>query len=142
MAYLHCHACGWSQDDFWNWRYNPLTKLWDCAKWLIRPRWMELDGWLIDDLVKYTGVAIYRRRAAFTPQRYNKDVAWSLKPVSAYEQSSKGATGVFSWQWLWLEVVKEWKLFVQQRWWTYASWKKARKRATCPKCKQKKFDID
>ena len=35
MAYLHCHACGWEQDDFWEWKwwdgwqrpfgYNPLS---------------------------------------------------------------------------------------------------------------------
>ncbi len=24
MAYLHCHACTWSQDDFWNENYNPI----------------------------------------------------------------------------------------------------------------------
>ncbi len=26
MAFLHCHnkKCGWSQDDFWSWGYNPL----------------------------------------------------------------------------------------------------------------------
>ena len=24
MAFLHCHSCGWEQDDFWDERYNPL----------------------------------------------------------------------------------------------------------------------
>ena len=24
MAFLHCHTCGWSQDDFWTSNYNPL----------------------------------------------------------------------------------------------------------------------
>ena len=28
MAYLHCHNCNWSQDDFWSETYNPGT----CAK--------------------------------------------------------------------------------------------------------------
>ena len=27
MAYLHCHNCGWSQDDFWTENYNPITFL-------------------------------------------------------------------------------------------------------------------
>lgn len=27
MAYLHCHACGWSQDDFWDEKHNPLRAL-------------------------------------------------------------------------------------------------------------------
>jgi len=26
MAYLHCHSCGWSQDDFWRkGGYNPIS---------------------------------------------------------------------------------------------------------------------
>lgn len=25
MAYLHCHNCHWSQDDFWDKDYNPFT---------------------------------------------------------------------------------------------------------------------
>jgi hypothetical protein len=42
MAYLHCHTkgCRWSQDDFWDKRYNPLTKLWSDIRWLVRPRIM------------------------------------------------------------------------------------------------------
>ncbi|MFW5895531.1 MAG: hypothetical protein ACOCT9_02185 [archaeon] len=27
MAFLHCHNCGWSQDDFWDEDYNPLSNL-------------------------------------------------------------------------------------------------------------------
>lgn len=27
MAYLHCHNCYWSQDDFWSEKYNPITFL-------------------------------------------------------------------------------------------------------------------
>lgn len=27
MAYLHCHDCGWGQDDFWNEDYNPIRSL-------------------------------------------------------------------------------------------------------------------
>lgn len=25
MAFLHCHSCGWEQDDFWDEHYNPFT---------------------------------------------------------------------------------------------------------------------
>lgn len=32
MAYLHCHNCGWSQDDFWSEDYNPLNN--DVIRWL------------------------------------------------------------------------------------------------------------
>jgi hypothetical protein len=35
MAYLHCHACGWSQDDFWSGTgWNPEKSMdgqWDLA---------------------------------------------------------------------------------------------------------------
>lgn len=27
MSYLHCHNCHWSQDDFWDEWYNPITFL-------------------------------------------------------------------------------------------------------------------
>jgi hypothetical protein len=27
MGYLHCHKCGWSQDDFWDKRYNAIRFL-------------------------------------------------------------------------------------------------------------------
>ena len=27
MAYVHCHACKWGQDDFWSRSYNPLRCL-------------------------------------------------------------------------------------------------------------------
>ncbi len=25
--YLHCHACGWEQDDYWSKDYNPLRRI-------------------------------------------------------------------------------------------------------------------
>lgn len=27
MAFIHCHACGWSQDDFYDENYNPAKYL-------------------------------------------------------------------------------------------------------------------
>jgi hypothetical protein len=27
MAFLHCHNCSWSQDDFWDESYNPFAYL-------------------------------------------------------------------------------------------------------------------
>ncbi len=31
MAYLHCHGCGWSQDDFWHHGYSAVYS--DVWKW-------------------------------------------------------------------------------------------------------------
>lgn len=119
MAYLHCHSCDWSQDDFWSFSYNPFTKFWSDIKWLIRPRILTLDGWIVNDLTKYTGVNVHRFRS-----------------------TQKGPVKVFSWQWLWLEIVKEIKLTRDQRWWTWKSWKRDRATAKCPKCGKVDFDID
>lgn len=46
MAYLHCHtkACGWSQDDFWDRKYNPLTKLWTDIRFFGFPRIIKNEG--------------------------------------------------------------------------------------------------
>lgn len=33
MSYLHCHSCGWGQDDFWTENgYNPITWLYKNCK--------------------------------------------------------------------------------------------------------------
>ena len=119
MAYLHCHSCDWSQDDFWTRRYNPITKFWDMVKWLWRPRTLEIDDWLVADLEEYTKVSVWRFKGA-----------------------SRGQVRVFSWDWLWLEFVKNWRLFRAQKWWTWKAWKKARGNAVCPECGEKDFDID
>jgi hypothetical protein len=44
MAYLHCHACNWEQDDFWSKAYNPWTVLLDRFSSFIRPRFIEVEG--------------------------------------------------------------------------------------------------
>lgn len=133
MAYLHCHSCGWSQDDFWTffkvyrWRkswwkrfsfgYNPITKFIDDVKWLWKPKWIRMDKWLVDDLKVYTGVSVKTR-----------------------VRNSKFQ--VFSWSLLKLELVKEWKIFRNQKWWTYKSWLRNKDIAMCPKCGKRNFDID
>ena len=115
MAYLHCHSCDWSQDDFWSRRYNPLTKAWRDIKWLWMPRFITFDMWLINDLQKYTRVPLIK---------INRN-------------------HIFSWNWWLLEIVKEWKLFREQKWWTWESWEKENKdKAICPNCGKKDFDMD
>ena len=118
MAYLHCHACDWSQDDFWSIAYNPITKFWDDFKWLWRPRILELDDWIVNDISALTWIPIKR----FGGQR--------------------GQLRVFSWNWLLIELAKEWYLFRRQKWWTWKSWNRKRDNAVCPKCGQRAFDID
>lgn len=117
MAYLHCHSCDWSQDDFWTKTYNPLTKIWSDIEWLWKPRIMGMDIDIVDDLTRYTYVIVLRKK---------------------YRYGYK----IFSWNWLILEIVKDIKLAFKQKWWTWKSWKKNKATAKCPECNKQNFDID
>jgi len=105
MAYLHCHSCEWSQDDFYNKDYNPLTKIWGDVQWLWRPRILEID-------------------------------------VESYNPRT-----IFSWKLLVIEIVKDIRIALEMKWWTFHSWKKDWAQRTdkfpaCPKCGKQDFDID
>jgi hypothetical protein len=121
MAYLHCHTkdCGWSQDDFYDKWYNPITKILSDIKWLWKPRMIEFDCMFVEidsiRLQKYTGIKI-----KFVNNR------------------------CFSWKWLLLEIVKDIKIAYKMKWWTYKSYEKDRNtgKAKCPKCGRVNFDID
>lgn len=43
MSFVHCHQCGWGQDDFWSWGYNPLRCLWRRVKDYAWPRMCKFD---------------------------------------------------------------------------------------------------
>lgn len=55
MAYLHCHNCDFSQDDFWHEGYNPVTCFQDDLEDLLTgdldatmetdSSWLEEIGW-------------------------------------------------------------------------------------------------
>ena len=158
MAYIHCHSCDWSQDDFWTlrfkltwkkWRrsfwklgldigYNPISKFLDDLKWLWIPRWIELDEFIINDLVEYTGVNVKTRVITkIIDQSKTK-----IKQRGLPDTFEKKSTQVFSWSWLVLKTVKEWKNFMGMKWWTWKAWKRDKDIAVCPKCGAKNFDID
>jgi len=167
MAYLHCHTkgCNWSQDDFWElkfrvhyykWReswwkysfsigYNPISRMWNDIAWLWKPRWMSLDKWIIDDITEYTGVKVkvreVKKKREHDPKSKIVEVGPDGKPLhitNPYYTEYQ----VFSWQWLKVEWVKNWRSFRHMEWWTWKSWKKARDNAVCPKCGERNFDID
>lgn len=57
MAYLHCHSCDFSQDDFWSETYNPVKSFQDDLK---DPFFSDLDrvigmdsGWLENNGYEY-----------------------------------------------------------------------------------------
>lgn len=41
MAYLHCHSCGWSQDDFWTKGYNPLRFMFETWEEILLEKFNE-----------------------------------------------------------------------------------------------------
>ena len=160
MAYLHCHTkgCNWSQDDFWDltfrikwksWRkqwwklglsigYNPISRTGNDIAWLWKPRWIQLDDWIINDITEYTGVKIKVRTIKKTIDQTNAVIKNGNRP-DVYEVNENR---VFSWQWLLVELVKEWKNIKRMKWRTHKSWKKDRDTAVCPKCGISNFDID
>jgi hypothetical protein len=116
MAYLHCHACNWAQDDFWTFKlnfgktwlfgYNPISVLIDdIIYYLLKPRIIKWDIW-------------FAKENNF---KSNKIHSWNI----------------FLWN-----IKRNIRRFFKMRWWTWKSWKRARKTATCPKCGKKAFDID
>lgn len=158
MAFLHCHTegCGWSQDDFWQlfvrrrwakhwWQkirfgYSPITRTWNKLIWLIKPRWIGLDKWIIHDMQEYTGVRVEFRevRKKLNDKKFSRSSEKSKYPADIYYYECQ----VYSWAWLWLELVAEWKNIKRMKWWTWKSWKKTRDNAVCPKCGLRNFDID
>jgi len=120
MGFIHCHACGWSQDDFWTWPrwnkylkriqwgYNPLTRLVSAIKEYGWPRWISFDRWLVEEQ------------------------GWR----------ANGRGQVFSWSVLYSRIRSLWRDIVNMHWFTEKAWKRDR-RPICPKCKRAdSLDID
>ena len=108
MSYVHCGKCDWGQDDFWSWRYNPLVCLWK-DKYLLKPHSLEMDLYIVRDLEEYTGVK-----------------------VKTYQTKHRTILRVDSVSWFRLEVVKNYKIFRKQHWWTRKKWAKSNRK--CPIC--------
>ncbi|MCF8354330.1 MAG: hypothetical protein K9H48_07740 [Melioribacteraceae bacterium] len=47
MAFLHCHNCGWEQDDFWSENYHPLSCPMDWKDLLLYSK--DIDKQFADD---------------------------------------------------------------------------------------------
>ena len=94
-------------------------------------------------MIKYTGVKVKVREI----KKEMSEESALKSSRSAQNRNDLYSTTyyefqVFSWRWLWLELVAEWKNFRRMKWWTWEGWKKARDTAVCPKCGERNFDID
>ncbi len=157
MAFLHCDSCGWQQDDFWNlrlgfrwksykksWRklgfsigYNPISRMLGDVRWLWVPRWKVIDDWIINDITEHTVKVKVRKRKKVVDQTNFKVKIGNRPDIYTVTENQ-----VFSWEWLGVEFIKNWKSFRNMKWWTYKSWEKVRAEAVCPKCGDRNFDID
>ena len=116
MAYVHCHNCGWEQDDFWDSKYNPVKSLIRCLKENCKPRVVHFDAWALESMkVKYTPVLV---------------------------NGLHGQGEVHTWKLIKYHVGSVFfHRFQQQHWWTWESYEKDPNKQ-CPKCKHKPLDID
>lgn len=115
MAYVHCHQCGWSQDDFWDfswrkygywhgWRYNPFSCFLSYVDSYIKPRRITFDKWVA------------------------KESGW--KRIDPH-----------SWWLIWDRFKSMIKKFIKQKWWFEDSYYKDKKKK-CPCCGNDKLCVD
>jgi hypothetical protein len=114
MAYVHCHNCDWSQDDFWDFRfwrrhsYNPISYFlrrvigWKDGLW--RPRRTRHDHWYAVE------------------QKWKRD-------------------DPHSWYLVWWLLKRMCRSFKHQHWWTWTGYW-TDKRKVCPSCGSPKLDVD
>ena len=124
MAYLHCHNCGWSQDDFWDWK----IKWRELFHWKSRPFGYNPLSLILEDIAEY-----------YNFRFIEMDIGWMK------ENKYKG-NKIHSWKLLWKHgILIHLRRLFNQKWWTYKQFKKDSDKniAKCPKCKSKSnFDID
>lgn len=129
MAYLHCHTkdCGWSQDDFWEYKFT--WKAWKqffTFQWQKRPFGYNPFSILLED------IAIWGK-----PRRIKMDSQW-LK-----DNNCKGNT-VHSWFLLRKGFKRYRNVKKEMVYKTSNDWKEARDNGSpvCPKCGKANWDID
>jgi hypothetical protein len=119
MAYLHCHNCDWSQDDFWNWK-------WTYKFWKFRPFGYNPVSLIFDDISDY-----------WKPRRIGMD-SWWIEEIKIRHKNGE----VHSWVMLIWQIKRHIKRIFTMKVWTYKKWEKVRKTWVCPECKSNKWDID
>lgn len=123
MAYLHCHKCDFSQDDFWDFKPK-FKKKFPFIGFGYNP---------ISYIICYIG-------DYWKPRRVQCD-------IEEIEYCKWKRRDPFSWWILWWEIKRIAKGFKRQKYWTYNSWQKAIKKNSgkwpnCPKCGTNNLDID
>ena len=118
MAYLHCHSCDWSQDDFWDWK-------WRWRIWKLRSLGYTPLALILEDIREYA-----------KPRYIHYKISWFTNGHGF--QSFK----IHSWHMLILMIKHDFEQIITMKWWTWKSWQKHKMHATCPSCGARDFDID
>jgi hypothetical protein len=113
MAYLHCHNCNWSQDDFWHNGYNPAKNVKD----------------YYDEFMKDPNKKIYF------------DMDWVQEAKIKWGKDDKGyyvmAKDMFVW-----EMEREARTVKNMNVYTWEDWTKVNEDWKCPNCEKHNPDID
>jgi hypothetical protein len=142
MAYLHCHKCGWSQDDFWSETYSPLSRLIEdgLLSSLLSEKWLVVDAdWLRHSGILFKDVRVsrlVRQRDEYEPTLFGQPES-ALVECEQYEVEPRA--------YIVEELRRRAKNIEDMRWRTHAEWKKDYDsgKAKCPRCgSNKDFDID
>ena len=112
MAYLHCHNCDWSQDDFWSKEggYNPIDHLKHYREDILEDR-IHFDKYAIEEM-------------GLDPKEDEK--GWYING-QAYVANRLRATA---------ESIE--RMYAR----TYEEWKQTKDTFICPECGSKNLDID
>lgn len=123
MAYLHCHSCDWSQDDFWTWKWKGFLKFW---KFSSRPFGYNPLSLFLEDVATY-----------YKPRYIIMDSYWA-------KENGFNSNRIHSWIFILRSMKNNIKRMIQQEWWTHETWyrKHAKGEAICPKCGADNFDVD
>ena len=114
MAFLHCHSCNWSQDDFWDKDgYSPLKEV--------------LILFLKDNLFK---------------DKIYVDPTFSQDNQDLIVHKDEKGHYVTGQEYVAHDLMKRARSINNMAVRTYDEWKKVKDTFTCPKCGSKNWDID
>ena len=122
MAYLHCHKCGWGQDDFWSMDgYNPFRQ----------------D--MMDDYKQY----LFKEKVMFCKCEF---VEW-LGSYDTYLPNDKiiqegELFGVSGKDFVAIEMLRRAKRILNMEVKTWEEWEAVKDEWKCPKCGSTDWDID
>ena len=123
MAYLHCHDCDWSQDDFWDFSFGKY------GYWGISRKLM----WRYNPISCFLSY-VFTKRGYWFPKRIDHD------DFTAKECGWK-RRDPHSWWLAWRGLKRTVRKFRTQEWWTHKAFEEEINKV-CPKCNSTNLDID